>query len=123
MLCIFFRNTATELVDQELLFVGNEHGKLLAFRDIVKKGISPPVLVFVQSKERAQQLFSELIYDGINVDAIHADRTQLQVSFLNQISKIIINCLKNILNKTILFLDVNVYKKLFQNIKTDFFGF
>lgn len=77
---IFFRNSATDLVDQELLFVGNEQGKLLAFRDIVRKGISPPVLVFVQSKERAQQLFNELLYDGINVDAIHADRTQLQVS-------------------------------------------
>lgn len=73
------RNTATDLVDQELLFVGNEQGKLLAFRDLVRKGLSPPVLVFVQSKERAQQLFNELIYDGINVDAIHADRTQLQV--------------------------------------------
>ncbi|XP_056629660.1 DEAD box protein 52 homolog [Diorhabda sublineata] len=72
------RNAATDLVDQELLFVGNEQGKLLAFRDLVKKGICPPVLVFVQSKERAQQLFNELIYDGINVDAIHSDRTQLQ---------------------------------------------
>lgn len=59
--------------------MGNEAGKLLAFRDLVRKGLTPPVLVFVQSKERAQQLFNELIYDGINVDAIHADRTQLQV--------------------------------------------
>lgn len=73
------RNSATDLVDQELLFVGSEAGKLIAFRDIVRKGITPPVLVFVQSKERAQQLFSELVYDGINVDAIHADRTQTQV--------------------------------------------
>lgn len=69
------------MVEQQLMFVGNEQGKLLAFRNLVKKGLSPPVLVFVQSKDRAQQLFSELIYDGINVDAIHADRTQLQVSF------------------------------------------
>ncbi|XP_044269434.1 probable ATP-dependent RNA helicase DDX52 isoform X2 [Tribolium madens] len=72
------RNAAADTVDQELLFVGNEQGKLLAFRDLVKKGLTPPVLVFVQSKDRAQQLFNELIYDGINVDAIHADRTQLQ---------------------------------------------
>ncbi|RZB39793.1 ATP-dependent RNA helicase DDX52, partial [Asbolus verrucosus] len=72
------RNAATDLVDQELLFVGNEQGKLLAFRELVRKGLSPPVLIFVQSKDRAQQLFNELIYDGINVDAIHADRTQLQ---------------------------------------------
>ncbi|KAJ8915768.1 hypothetical protein NQ315_004580 [Exocentrus adspersus] len=72
------RNSATDLVDQELLFVGNEQGKLLAVRDIIRGGIHPPVLIFVQSKERAQDLFNELIYDGINVDAIHSDRTQLQ---------------------------------------------
>ncbi|XP_018333580.1 probable ATP-dependent RNA helicase DDX52 [Agrilus planipennis] len=72
------RNAATDTVEQELLFVGSESGKLLAFRDLIRKGLTPPVLVFVQSKDRAQQLFSELIYDGINVDAIHADRTQTQ---------------------------------------------
>ena len=40
------------------------------------------MLVFVQSKERAKELFHELIYDGINVDVIHSDRTQSQVSNL-----------------------------------------
>ncbi|KAF9423811.1 hypothetical protein HW555_000869 [Spodoptera exigua] len=72
------RNAATNLVDQELLFCGNESGKLVAFRQLVQQGLKPPVLVFVQSKDRAKQLFKELIYDGINVDVIHADRTQLQ---------------------------------------------
>uniref|UniRef100_A0A1B0GNH3 RNA helicase n=1 Tax=Phlebotomus papatasi TaxID=29031 RepID=A0A1B0GNH3_PHLPP len=70
------RNSATDSVEQELLFVGSEAGKLLAVRDLVKQGLQPPVLIFVQSKERAQQLLSELLYDGINVEAIHADRTQ-----------------------------------------------
>ncbi|KAK2582577.1 hypothetical protein KPH14_004865 [Odynerus spinipes] len=72
------RNSAVDLVEQELLFVGSERGKLVAIRNIIQKGMSPPVLIFVQSKERAQELFSELIYDGINVDVIHADRTQAQ---------------------------------------------
>ncbi|XP_076649186.1 DExD-box helicase 52 [Halictus rubicundus] len=72
------RNAATDLVEQELLFVGTERGKLVALRNIIQKGVLPPVLVFVQSKERAQELFNELIYDGINVDVIHADRTQTQ---------------------------------------------
>ncbi|XP_060115249.1 probable ATP-dependent RNA helicase DDX52 [Heteronotia binoei] len=72
------RNSAAETVDQELLFVGSETGKLLAVRDLVKKGFTPPVLVFVQSIERAKELFHELIYEGINVDVIHADRTQQQ---------------------------------------------
>ncbi|TMW49675.1 hypothetical protein DOY81_005244 [Sarcophaga bullata] len=72
------QNAATEYVEQELLFVGSESGKLLAIRDMVRNGIKPPVLVFVQSKDRAKQLFEELLYDGINVDIIHADRTQQQ---------------------------------------------
>ncbi|KAI4466495.1 rna helicase [Holotrichia oblita] len=72
------RNAVTDTVEQELKFVGNEEGKLLAFRDLIRNGVNPPVLVFVQSKERAQQLFTELIYDGINVDAIHSERTQVQ---------------------------------------------
>ncbi|KAL3873510.1 hypothetical protein ACJMK2_036618 [Sinanodonta woodiana] len=72
------RNTATSTIEQKLLFVGSESGKLLAIRDIIRQGIQPPVLVFVQSKERAKELFHELIYDGINVDVIHSDRTQLQ---------------------------------------------
>ena len=32
-----FRNSATETVEQELLFVGQESGKLIAIRDIIQK--------------------------------------------------------------------------------------
>lgn len=73
------RNAAADLVDQKLQFVGSESGKLLALRGLVKEGqLQPPVLVFVQSKRRAQELFAELVYDGINVDVIHAERPQAQ---------------------------------------------
>jgi len=73
------KNAATSTIKQELLFVGFEEGKLLAMHNLVQAGkLRPPVLIFVQSKERAQQLFHELIYDGINVDVIHSDRTQAQ---------------------------------------------
>jgi ATP-dependent RNA helicase DDX52/ROK1 len=67
---------ANEDIEQSLLFVGKEEGKLLAIRQIVQKGLKPPVLIFLQSKERAQALFNELLYDGINVDVIHAGRSQ-----------------------------------------------
>lgn len=36
------------------------------------------MLVFVQSIQRAKELFQELIYDGLNVDVIHSERTQAQ---------------------------------------------
>lgn len=42
------------------------------------QGFTPPMLVFVQSIERAKALFQELIYDGMNVDVIHSERTQAQ---------------------------------------------
>jgi ATP-dependent RNA helicase DDX52/ROK1 len=80
------RNSATETVQQKLVFVGQEGGKLIAIRDIIREGFHPPMLVFVQSKERAKDLFHELIYDGLNVDVIHADRTQAQVRGIHQVA-------------------------------------
>ena len=69
---------ASEHVKQELKFVGREEGKLLAIRQLVAEGITPPVLIFVQSKERAQALFGELLYDGIRADVVHAGRSHGQ---------------------------------------------
>lgn len=69
-------NIPTSSVEQELKYVGVESAKLLAVREIFREGVAPPVLIFVQSKDRAKQLFAELMYDGLNIDIIHSDRTQ-----------------------------------------------
>eukprot|EP00045_Choanoeca_perplexa_P014409 m.169481 g.169481 ORF g.169481 m.169481 type:complete len:475 (-) comp16669_c0_seq4:1938-3362(-) len=65
-------------VKQSLTFVGAEDGKMTAMRQLLQKGLSPPILVFVQSKSRAKELFQELVYEDINIDVIHSDRTQQQ---------------------------------------------
>jgi len=65
-------------IQQELKFVGREEGKLLAIRQLVTDGLTPPVLIFLQSQERAQALFGELLYDGIRVDVLHAGRSPAQ---------------------------------------------
>lgn len=64
-------------ITQRFMFVGGkgEQGKVLAVQGLLRDGLMPPVLVFVQTKERAADLFRALIYDGVDVDAIHADRT------------------------------------------------
>ena len=73
------RNSACSLVRQELKFVGSEEGKLLAVRQMVRGGdLAPPVLVFLDTVDRARDLMRELVYDGINVDVIHSERTQAQ---------------------------------------------
>ncbi len=79
------RNSATSDIDQKLTFVGQESGKLLAFRSLVQGGqLKVPVLIFVQSKERAKQLYSELVYDGLKLDVIHAERSAAQRSAIIQ---------------------------------------
>lgn len=72
------KNTACDVIEQQLVFVGSESGKTYAFRNMMQAGLTTPCLIFVQTKERAKELFRELIYDGVMVDVIHADRTQLQ---------------------------------------------
>ncbi|KAL8613810.1 hypothetical protein ACOMHN_029667 [Nucella lapillus] len=72
------RNAATHLVKQELLFTGSEAGKRMAMRNLIREGIRPPVLIFVQSKQRAKELYSELLYDSIKVGVIHGDMAQAE---------------------------------------------
>ncbi|GAA5837774.1 hypothetical protein JCM11251_002319 [Rhodosporidiobolus azoricus] len=70
------KEAATSTITQTLSFVNTEDHKLLSLRTLITSGqFTPPVLIFVQSIIRAKELANELIFDGINADAIHADRT------------------------------------------------
>ncbi len=66
------------MIRQDLVFVGNEGGKVVHFRSMLHQGLEPPVLIFVQNKERANELYQLLTLDKINVDLLTADRTELQ---------------------------------------------
>ena len=76
------RNTANHIVEQSLVYTGTEKGKLLAFRQLLLDGgLTPPVLVFVQTKERAKELFDEINSGDkqqLRVGVLHAERSQLQ---------------------------------------------
>lgn len=70
------RDAATDTISQSLQFVGSEDHKLLSLRTLISQGqFTPPVLIFVQSILRAKELATALLFDGINADSIHADRT------------------------------------------------
>lgn len=71
-------NVGASTINQRLVFVGREDGKLLAVRQLVQSGLKPPVLLFMQSIDRAKELYKELVYDGINVDVMHAERSAAQ---------------------------------------------
>ncbi|KAF7145166.1 hypothetical protein RHSIM_Rhsim04G0150000 [Rhododendron simsii] len=72
------KNAASESIKQNLIFVGSEEGKLLALRQSFAECWNPPVLVFVQNKERAKELYRELAFDNVRADVIHADLSQIQ---------------------------------------------
>ncbi|RKO98644.1 hypothetical protein CXG81DRAFT_30408 [Caulochytrium protostelioides] len=65
-------------ITQELLFAGSEPGKLIALRQRIAAGMDFPVLIFVQDVHRANDLYKELVYDGIRVDVIHRERSNAQ---------------------------------------------
>lgn len=72
------KNSASELIKQKLVFVGSEEGKLLALHQTFEESLNPPVLVFVQNKERAKELYNEVKFSDYRADVIHADLSQVQ---------------------------------------------
>ncbi|KAK0535849.1 RNA-dependent ATPase rok1 [Tilletia horrida] len=73
------KKASISTIHQRVLFVGSEEGKLHALRQLVLDGeMKPPVLLLVQSVQRAQDLYSELAYDNLRVDVIHQDRPPAQ---------------------------------------------
>lgn len=70
---------ANSNISQKLIYVTTEYGKLQSLRQLIKdKQLKPPVLIFTQSKTRAQELFNELVFDDLMADVIHSDRTKAQ---------------------------------------------
>ncbi|KAL3232982.1 ATP-dependent RNA helicase ROK1 [Nakaseomyces bracarensis] len=73
------KEAANANIEQKLIFCGNEEGKLIAIRQLVQEGeFKPPIIIFLESITRAKALYHELMYDRINVDVIHAERTAIQ---------------------------------------------
>lgn len=77
------KDTATDTIEQKLVHVGSEEGKMVALRQLIHDGgLQPPTLIFVQSVERANELYNELKFEGLNIDVMHSERTQAQRDFL-----------------------------------------
>lgn len=72
------KNAASESIKQKLIFAGSEEGKLLALRQSFAESLNPPMLIFVQSIERAEELYGELKFDSIRVGVIHSNLSQEQ---------------------------------------------
>ncbi|KAG8980774.1 RNA-dependent ATPase rok1 [Tulasnella sp. 427] len=72
------RDSASLYVAQTITYCGTEVGKIFALRQLLATSPPLPMLIFVQSKERAKQLYQELLYDNLTVDQLHSDMTSKQ---------------------------------------------
>lgn len=74
------RSGAAPTVNQKLLYVGKEEGKILGLQQLYATGLKTPALLFVQSKERANDLYMHLnaLRSPVVVDVVHADRSHAQ---------------------------------------------
>ncbi|KAJ3341292.1 RNA-dependent ATPase rok1 [Gonapodya sp. JEL0774] len=64
-------------IHQSLSFCSSESGKLLCFRQMLARGdIRPPCLIFVQSRQRADELAGELAVEGRSVGVATGDRSK-----------------------------------------------
>ena len=52
--------------------------RLYALRQLIATNPPLPMLVFVQSKDRAKELYEELLYDNLTVDQLHSDMNAQQ---------------------------------------------
>ena len=69
------RTAANSDVDQRLLFTTNEHGKILALRNLIREGFTPPALIFVQSIDRTKELYDEVNCAGLHCAIINSKMT------------------------------------------------
>lgn len=69
------KNSAAKNVEQKLVYTGNENGKMVALKEHLRLGMKPPVLIFVNSREKAKQLIFDLMYEKVRIDMISGDRS------------------------------------------------
>ncbi|GLT89719.1 hypothetical protein SLE2022_076940 [Rubroshorea leprosula] len=75
------KKTASESIKQKFDFAGSESQRYTVVMVLVYLAINslnPRVLIFMQSKEQAKELYEELKFDDIRVDVIHSDLSQPQ---------------------------------------------
>jgi ATP-dependent RNA helicase DDX52/ROK1 len=71
------KNHVLKTITQTLAYCSNEYGKVWELRELINQGgFTPPALIFVQSKERAQALFKQLsgLTTQLRIECIHGDK-------------------------------------------------
>ncbi|VDL91683.1 unnamed protein product [Schistocephalus solidus] len=74
-------NAAVSCIKQELRYCGTEQGKLLEIRKLLLSGLSYPCLIFTESRQRAGELFQEILLSGdpnVLASVLSGEKTEAQ---------------------------------------------
>lgn len=76
-----YRNAAVSTVKQELRYCATEQGKLLEMRYLLANGLAYPCLIFMQSRDRANEILKEILLSDADIlaNVISSDKTEAQV--------------------------------------------
>lgn len=77
-LIVGIKDTSLPTISQKLIYTATESGKLLALRQLFTSALRPPILIFLQSIQRAQALYNEILYDlptPGRIAVLHAELT------------------------------------------------
>ena len=69
---IGIKNSCVSHIEQKIEYVGREDGKIFSLQNLFMNGYKAPVLVFVQSRNRAIELFEEMKEEPISLAMIHS---------------------------------------------------
>ncbi|CAI2736390.1 unnamed protein product [Schistosoma spindalis] len=74
------RNAAVSTVKQELRYCATEQGKLLEMRYLLANGLAYPCLIFMQSRDRANEILKEILLSDADIlaNVISSDKTEAQ---------------------------------------------
>jgi ATP-dependent RNA helicase DDX52/ROK1 len=78
------RNRVLEKIEQSIEYCTNELGKLIFLKNLITEGkLVPPVLIFVQEKQRAKQLYYEItrylrseLQGGRRIEFLSSDKSK-----------------------------------------------
>lgn len=79
------------MVKQELRYCGTEEGKIFELRKMLVDGLVYPCLIFMESRQRADELFKEILLCDKNILAsiLSSEKSEAQVSHILSLNLLI----------------------------------
>jgi ATP-dependent RNA helicase DDX52/ROK1 len=59
-------------VNQKFIYCTNEEGKLIGLRNLIKSGFEPPMLIFIEGREKLKSIYKSIKFDVPKTEFLHS---------------------------------------------------